>query len=382
MDDEGNEWLQPGDAITEQLFRNWQAAARGTRSAQEMTNPVWEWMFRGRIDPYQASEYFRERSANAQGAAEFPTEPRWAGCRMGQSRTRLADGREVWIAGEYEDHYDPDFYIYNDVIVQHLDGRIQIFGYPESVFRPTDFHSATLVADESAIVLIGNIGYPQDRRESFTPVYFVDTRTFQISQRATTGDQPGWISRHSAALSEDGHSIAVRGGNVLINEGMIENIDDWSLHLATGAWQRLTDRKWPRFEISRTEGSFLHLWEYAMLLLYERHPEKHSQRSNELAAELGTQPNMDVYKVLFRPSIKHEAVSKDAPGDDEDGDGDWRTTKVRIDGVLVRFVDDMGKLTIVVEGTLPESVLESLAEEARAKLSAIENTRCVVKRIG
>ncbi|KAJ4289991.1 hypothetical protein N0V88_006792 [Collariella sp. IMI 366227] len=37
--------------------------------------------------------------------------------RFGRTETRLPDGRIVYIAGEHEDFYDPDFYIYNDVVV-------------------------------------------------------------------------------------------------------------------------------------------------------------------------------------------------------------------------------------------------------------------------
>lgn len=66
-----------------------------------------------------------------------------------RSSTRLRNGREIYIAGEHEDWYDPDFYIYNDVIVIHPNLEIQIYGYPRTVFRATDFHSATLVQDES-----------------------------------------------------------------------------------------------------------------------------------------------------------------------------------------------------------------------------------------
>jgi hypothetical protein len=178
MDDEDSDVLHPGDEVTEVLFRHWQRARRGSQPAEEMTNPVWEWLFRGRIDPYQANEQFKGRIAKLLRKVDVPAEPRWAGCRLGQSHTKLTDGREIWIAGEHEDHYDPDFFIYNDVIVRHADDRIQIFGYPKTVFPPTDFHSATLTKDESTIVVIGGIGYPEDRREGFTPVYSVDTQTF------------------------------------------------------------------------------------------------------------------------------------------------------------------------------------------------------------
>jgi hypothetical protein len=49
--------------------------------------------------------------------------------------------------------------------------------------------------------------------------------------------------------------------------------------------------------------------------------------------------------------------------------------------VKVRVVDDMNSLKLTVEGQLPESQIEALAEELRQKLSLVENAPCTVKRI-
>jgi hypothetical protein len=54
----------------------------------------------------------------------------------------FADRRTVQIAGKHEDHYDPDFRIYNDVFVHTRDG-ITVHGYPQSDLPPTDFRTAT-----------------------------------------------------------------------------------------------------------------------------------------------------------------------------------------------------------------------------------------------
>jgi hypothetical protein len=62
-----------------------------------------------------------------------------------------------WSRGEHEDHYDPDFFIHNDVVVRTPDGEVAIYGYPTEVFLPTDFHTATLLP--ASIVLIGSLGY-------------------------------------------------------------------------------------------------------------------------------------------------------------------------------------------------------------------------------
>ena len=169
----------------------------------------------------------------------------------------------VFIAGEHEDSYDPDFYIYNDTVVRHPDGRIEIFGYPREVFPPTDFHSATLVSNR--IVLIGNLGSPDERRPGKTPVMILDLETLAISAAQTSGTPPGWIHDHNATLSDDGRSILIqrgkldRGGE---DKSLVENIDDWRLHLGDWRWERLTERRWSRWEVRRKDGERNHLFDY------------------------------------------------------------------------------------------------------------------------
>ena len=165
--------------------------------------------------------------------------PVWCAQRFGQSLTLLRDGRAIQIAGEHEDHYDPDFYIYNDVFVHHPDGRIDIFCYPKEVFPPTDFHTATLMGD--AIYIIGSLGYPGSRRFGETPVYCLDTDTLQISRIETSDDQPGWISKHRAVLMGS-HEIRVWGGKIgrVTNdkETYEDNHQSWVLDTSLLQWRR------------------------------------------------------------------------------------------------------------------------------------------------
>lgn len=140
--------------ITRELFLEWRSPRLGNANPSVLTNPVWEWLIRTRMNAYQATETFGGPSALEAG-------PGWCFERFGQTTTMLADGREVMIAGEHEDSYDPDFFIYNDVVVREPDGKITIYGYSKEVFPPTDFHTATLV--QGAIVLIGSLGYMEER---------------------------------------------------------------------------------------------------------------------------------------------------------------------------------------------------------------------------
>lgn len=373
-EDVSEEHREPGPEVTRKLFRRWQKAVRGSSVAEDMTNPVWLWLFRGRVDPYHANERFKSRLGSFIGGGDYPSEPRWAGCRMGQSRTGLSDGRVFWVAGEHEDYYDPDFFIYNDVIIEHPDGDVQIIGYPESSFRPTDFHSATAIDNDQAILLIGNVGYADERDVGKTQIYSLDTKSLVFREIASSGDVPGWISKHESRLAEDSSSIVVRGGEVMTNDGLIENIDDWSLSLSSYVWTRLTKRNWVRFQVSRSDEQGLHLWQYDMRKFALEYPRAGVDREDELAEQIGGEPNMDAFNGLYHPPIDHSMVERNP-----DDDSDWRAIRVLVGDVCVRYNDDMEFLMVTVEGELPASVIESIAGDVQRKLSLVENIECRIK---
>jgi hypothetical protein len=165
--------------------------------------------------------------------------PIWCYQRFGKSITRLPDGRFIEIAGEHEDFYDPNFCIYNDIIVHDGRGQCEIYAYPREIFPPTDFHTATLVGD--FIYIIGNLGYRQERRPGFTPVYRLNIHSFKIEPVETKDDMPGWVNGHEAR--HDGQSrISISGGRYAVwDQGKLDLVDNpnvFELDLRTLRWTR------------------------------------------------------------------------------------------------------------------------------------------------
>jgi len=246
----------PPHAVTAELFRAWRSPRFGRSNPERLNNPVWEWLIESGWSAHAATSHFgyvRNECAD----------PGWSFSPFGQSSTRLPDGRAVLIAGEHEDAYDWDFYIYSDVVVRHPGGRIDIYGYPRDVFGPTDFHSATLTGDR--IVVIGCLGYPADRKPDVTPVAVLDLTSFAMSSISIPGPAPGWIHRHDATLSADGGAIVVHGGKLARSRSgqseLIENPDDWRLDIATWRWERLTERPWTQWRVGRADGKPNLLWQ-------------------------------------------------------------------------------------------------------------------------
>ena len=226
--------LHDGDSVNVSTA-DYQSGCRprfGTSNPQVIEHPFWYEMVRSGISAYQAKSQF--------GDEENMVEPTWCFSRFGMSFTELPDGRFVQIGGEHEDFYDPDFCIYNDVIVHERSGKFEIMGYPKEVFPPTDFHSATHV--DGCIYIVGGLGYHGSRQFGVTPIYRLNCKAWKIDAIQSSGNNPGWIYDHKARLVEPG-VLLVLGGKICTEidgeEQHIENKDQFSLDLSHMAWVEL-----------------------------------------------------------------------------------------------------------------------------------------------
>lgn len=246
--------------IDEQTFLAQKTPRFGKRNPELMEMAFWTLMVRRRWSAtsarYQFDRPFQEMMAAFGEQQKQGIDPRqmslphyeyggavWSFDRFGMSRTRLPDGRLVYIAGEHEDYYDVDFCIYNDVIICGPDLHITIYGYPSEVFPPTDFHSATLVGD-SDIYIIGSLGYSDSRRPGETPVYRLYCEDMRMEALSPRGDSPGWISRHTATYLPEQNAIQVDGGEVFTGpagkQSLRPNTQRFWLDLDTLTWTRST----------------------------------------------------------------------------------------------------------------------------------------------
>ncbi|MEM9083464.1 MAG: hypothetical protein AAGB34_07705 [Planctomycetota bacterium] len=315
----------------------------GTKNPERMDNPVWEWMVHRGHNPYVARIELGLQT-------DFDGRPDWCFDRMGSAKIEMPDGRSIFIAGEHEDYYDPDFCIYNDVIVRNRD-HVEIYGYPADIFPPTDFHTATLVGQQ--IILIGRLGYQDERGGMNTPVFFLDTSSYEIRSLVCSGDSPGWLYKHNAVLSEDGR-IEVSGGAVQVGEGKKEqhrdNFDTYSLDIEKKRWHKLTDNShWRQF-----------------LMSYEW--------SEQDDTDLGWYTG-EILKKLGYP-VRPFQDSETEEDDEETYPDRWH--EIDVDGVQVACMDGFEEIRVVVQGELPKRVLKdllrdikTLAQQSSIKIKAV-----------
>ncbi|MES2674110.1 MAG: ankyrin repeat domain-containing protein [Pseudomonadota bacterium] len=192
-------------SVSEDEYQSQKFRVFGKSNPELCNRAFWYNMLRCNAGAWTARKHFNETTYSED-------EPIWCYERYGKSITPLGNDEYIEIAGEHEGSYDPDFCIYNEVFHHKGNGVVSIYQYPENIFPPTDFHTVTLV--DKFIYIIGNLGYPKNRRTGFTPVFRLNIETFVIEEVETTGNNPGWIYNHSAELIKP-EIIRIEGGLIV-----------------------------------------------------------------------------------------------------------------------------------------------------------------------
>jgi len=343
--------------ISRETFDEWREPRFGSENPSRLDNVLWASLVHDRINAYQVNKRFGYERTRGAG-------PTWCFDRFGQTATTLDDGRTIYIGGEHEDYYDPDFCIYNDVVVVAPDASVAIYGYPRDVFPPTDFHTATLDGDR--IWIVGSLGYVDARRPGVTQVCRLELGTFAIEQLATTGDAPGWLHKHEARLVDG--AIVVRGGVVDDASSLDENIDEWALDLATLAWTRRTALDWQRWAVQRADGGRSLVWELRQMKWQADHPRFTTTGFRDtVEKQLGAVPDLALLDTLYRCAGATVIEQRD-----EDVFNVWR---IELDGVIVRFTEDSYRVAAMVEGKLSELRLRALQQHVVRCLTTLHSTR-------
>jgi hypothetical protein len=372
---------RPRRPFARRSFLKQRAPRRGQVHPERMQMPVWEWLIREGISAYEINALMR-------GPDPIEAGPGFSFMRFGCSETTLPDGRVVHIGGEHEDHYDPDFYIYNDVIVRGPGDEIEIFGYPEAVFPPTDMHSATLV--DERILIVGCLGYPKQRRFGHTPVYALDPRDWRIQPRHCSGDSPGWIWKHHATLAEDGSTLRIERGTVSVaaqnGEMHTDNIDLWELCTQSWRWTRQTTLPWQQWRVRRIDQQALHLWQMSMAAFEVEHPALREHReadpesrkwSKKFGIELDPAIALANEGLSFEPGLWNElyAVPEGATLCEGDSDG-YPELEFEWQGARVRVRDDNFSMEVFIVGDLDQELARGFADTLASRLSALHGAPC------
>ena len=130
--------------------------------------------------------------------------PHYTTNRHGMSYTDV-NGLSIFIGGEHEDYYDPNFCIYNDVITIDKDDNIKIYAYPKNIFPPTDFHYSIYV--NGYIWIFGSIGYQKDRKQ-FIQICRLEVETMKM-ENMNNSSGPLWLWFKSTKPTFHGNMVKI-----------------------------------------------------------------------------------------------------------------------------------------------------------------------------
>lgn len=350
--------------ITPTEFLAWRSPRRGTSNPTQQNNPVWVWLFHTKLNAFLANEQFK-------GPCPFVAGPGWSNERFGQTTTYLPDGRTIYIAGEHEDSYDPDFYIYNDVIVKHPDGELDFYGYPTEVFQPTDFHTATLAGNH--IWVIGNLGYMEERQaQNTTPIYRLDINTLKIERILATGDAPVSICKHSAAYLPALQTIQIMSGEVWQGNQCDKNDTVWHLSLSDLRWIKKHQQQRINFQCRREDNKYMELDSLRFLAqsIAEHQLADIERIQPQIHKSLGHDFNLDMLATLYDFPFDIEPLQYYESG----SDFYWTI----IDGVKVTFEEDLDALIVHTEDQISNRNLALLKKHLIRVLSKLHGKLFVI----
>lgn len=321
--------------ISRELLDEQRRPRFGNANPERMALAFWKWVIIRGYGPHHVRDLFKLPLDRKDG-------PIWTFERMGATRSRLPDGRVICIGGEHEDFYDPDFCIYNDVVVLRGNAQTEIYGYPKAVFPPTDFHTATVTGGR--ILIVGGLGYKDARRVGHTPVYSLDLTAYSVSEFETSGAMPGWIFKHEASFDASGF-VTIRGGQIVEERDgkqiFRSNFEDYALDITSGVWRLLTNRNWRQFRIQQEDGK---------LFVLERRPRPDS---------------------LVPIGFKGTVVPRDESS----------SVQFVVNGIPVALKIDIQHVEIVVEGNLPDDVCRQLTETIRINTEGAIGHKCVTQQV-
>ena len=111
-------------------------------------------------------------------------------------------------------------------------------------------------------------------------------------------------------------------------------------------------------------------------MMAKRLPELGKQLANlnqqfeipSLEEDLGGPPDFELFPNLYHPPMVHQQLDRVAE--------EYNVRRIKVAGVIVRYVEDMDSIQMTVEGGLPQPTQDALTADLLGKLSKLERAPC------
>jgi hypothetical protein len=85
-----------------------------------------------------------------------------------------------------------------------------------------------------------------------------------------------------------------------------------------------------------------------------------------LESKLGTLPDTQLIESLYAPDVATEVIGEDKE--------EYRTYRIRVGDVIVRYVEELYAVQVTIEGELSKDIVEQLKNDIMQKFAALERT--------
>lgn len=260
---------------------------------------------------YEIKDYFQQKQFHIE-------EPLWTPphLRLNQSRQsifkkhifNIAIGGNTaatdWKEYDYNDYYNPDFKIYNDVTIRHFDSKYELWNYPEEQFPPVYAHDTVHDKNIDFVYITGGLGSGDRQRKNITEIYQLNLETKDIEHIEALGDSPPCLHNHHTKMWND-DLIEMRDGDILKNGKAIKNLYVWYFNLKTKTWLKKDQEIYQHWLItsSNSDGLFLDISKEILKMEDEKNysVELIEERKQDIFKFYGYIPDYKIYLNLYRP---------------------------------------------------------------------------------
>ena len=276
-------------------------------------NEVFHWLIKSNIIwVHELQEYLHNQKFDLK-------EPFWVAAhnRLGSSHVSIFNkyidvidiggntAAHDWKWYDYNDYYNPDFKIYNDVCIK-ADGlkKIELWSYPEEQFPPVYNHDTVYDKNMNLVYITGGLGLGERQRKNITEIYQLNLETKDIEHVDTLGESPPCLHNHHTKMWNY-DLIEMRDGNILKNGKAIKNLYVWYFNLKTKTWLKQKQEIYQHWLITSSDSDELFLDISKEILKMEdeifyssEFIEEHKQ---DIFKYYGYVPDYQTYLNLYRP---------------------------------------------------------------------------------
>jgi len=196
-------------AVSLEAYRRGRSPRLGTANPDRVDNPFWREMLSRNWSPGRARLHFGDpppQRAYGDPQAVHAQRPIadvvWTPVREGAAEVTLDDGRQLTIGGEFSGLGAEwaDRWVYNDIIVRHPDGTIEMLIYPADALPA--LHGPWATMRGGRILVFGNVSRyePGPRR---TIALELDPATFKAAVRDSVCTSPAVLTYMGPRRADD-----------------------------------------------------------------------------------------------------------------------------------------------------------------------------------